>query len=78
MANVSSIKAKFFGVSTATDRDGICAAQTTSGAASLTLDGAGVTDSVASWGTNAGATVSVYAASANTGVTFTFTVTDLF
>ena len=78
MPNVSNVKAKYFGVSTATDRNGICAAQTTSGAASLTLNGAGVTDSVASWGTNAGATVSVYAASANTGVTFTFTGTDLF
>ena len=78
MPNVSNVKAKYFGVSTATDRDGICAAQTTSGAASLTLNGAGVTDSVASWGTNAGATISVYAASSNTGVTFTFTGTDLF
>jgi hypothetical protein len=78
MPNVSNVKSKYFGVSTATDRNGICAAQTTSGAASLTLDGAGVSSGTASWGTNAGATVSVYAASANTGVTFTFTGTDLF
>ncbi len=77
MPNVSNIKSKYFGVSTATDRNGICAAQTTSGAASLTLNGAGVSSGTASWGTNAGATISVYAASANTGVTFTITGTDL-
>jgi len=78
MPNVSNVKSKYFGVSTATDRNGVCAAQTTSGAASLSLDGAGVTDSVATWGTNAGATVSVYTASANTGVNFSITGADLF
>ena len=77
MVNVSHVKSKYFGVSSATDRDGICAAQTTGGAASLTLNGAGVSSGTASWGTNAGATVSVYAASANTGVNFTITGTAL-
>ena len=77
MPNVSNVKAKYFGVSTATDRNGICAAQTTSGAASLTLDGAGVTDGVATFGTNAVATITIYAASANTGVDFEITGTDI-
>ena len=77
MVNVSHVKSKYFGVSSATDRVGICAAQTTGCAASLTLNGAGVSSGTASWGTNAGATVSVYAASANTGVNFTITGTAL-
>ena len=77
MANVSAVKSKYFGVSAATDRNGICAAQTTGGAASLTLDGAGVTDGVATFGTNAVATVTIYAASSNTGVNFEITGTDI-
>ena len=75
MPNVSSIKSKYFAAATATDRDGICAAQTTSGAASLTLNGAVVSSGTATFGSNNATIVTVYAGSANTGVNFTITGT---
>jgi len=75
MPNVSNVKSKYFGVSSATDRDGICAAQTTSGAASLTLNGAGVSSGTASFGAGNIAQVTIYTGSANTGVNFTVTGT---
>ena len=52
MPNVSSIKSKYFAAASATDRNGICAAQTTSGAASLTLNGAVVSSGTATFGSN--------------------------
>ena len=75
MPNVTNIKSKFFAAATATDRDGICAAQTTSGAADLNLNGAVVSSGTATFGSNNAAIVTVYAGSSNTGVNFTITGT---
>ena len=61
MANVSQVKSKLFKAVSA-DPNGICTAQTTSGAADLTLNGAQVTDDVASDGSNMATTVTITSA----------------
>ena len=61
MANVSDVKSKLFKAVSA-DPNGICAAQTTSGAADLTLNGAQVTDDVAADGSNMATTVTITSA----------------
>ena len=61
MANVSSVKSKLFKAVSA-DPNGICAAQTTSGAADLSLDGAQVTSGVAADGSNMATTVTITSA----------------
>ena len=75
MPNVTSIKSRYFAAASGTDRNGICAAQTTGAAGSLTLDGAGVSSGTASFGAGNIAQVTLYTASANTGVNFTVTGT---
>ena len=61
MANVSDVKSKLF-KAVAADPNGICAAQTTSGAADLSLDGAQVTSGVAADGSNMASTVTITSA----------------
>ena len=61
MPNVSDLKSKLFKAVSA-DPNGICAAQTTSGAADLTLDGAQVTNSIAADGSNMASTVTITSA----------------
>ena len=61
MANVSDVKSKLFKAVSA-DPNGICLAQTTSGAADLTLNGAQVTNSIASDGSNMASTVTITSA----------------
>ena len=75
MPNVTSIKSRYFAAASGTDRNGICAAQTTGAAGSLTLDGAGVSSGTASFGAGNIAQVTLYTVSANTGVNFTVTGT---
>ena len=58
MPNVSDVKSKLFKAASA-DPNGICAAQTTSGAADLSLDGAQVTSGVAADGSNMASTVTI-------------------
>ena len=77
MPNVTSIKSRYFAAASATDRNGICAAQTTGGAASLTLNGAGVSSGTATFGDGNAAVVTIYTGSANTGVNFTVTGTGV-
>ena len=61
MANVSDVKSKLF-KAVAADPNGICLAQTTSGAADLSLDGAQVTSGVAADGSNMASTVTITSA----------------
>lgn len=61
---------------TATDRDGICAAQQRVGAGSLTINGALATSGVATLG--AVSTVTLYSAGNLSAVTFTITGTDYY
>ena len=61
MANVSDVKSKIFKAVSA-DPNGICAAQTTGGAADLSLDGAQVTSGVAADGSNMATTVTITSA----------------
>lgn len=69
------MKPKYIDVSMETaDRNGIAEAQTTAGAGNLTINGAYASDGVATL--DVPRHVSVYAVSANTGVTFTVTGTD--
>ena len=61
MPNVSDVKSKLFKAVVA-DPNGICLAQTASGAADLTLNGAQVTDGVAADGSNMATTVTITSA----------------
>ena len=61
MPNVSDVKSKLFKAVSA-DPNGICAAQTTGGAADLSLDGAQVTSGVAADGSNMATTVTITSA----------------
>ena len=76
MANVSQVKSKLFKAVSA-DPNGICAAQTTSGAADLSLDGAQVTSGVAADGSNMASTVTITSAGSDeSGDTFEVVGTD--
>jgi hypothetical protein len=63
-------------VPVATDRDGICQAQTTAGAASLTMNGAGVASGSYVVGFDGGRKVTVYSTGNLSAKTFAITGTD--
>ena len=76
MANVSSVKTKFFGPVSATDADGISTTASISGAAALTINGTLASGGSYTSGDNIGQPITITSAGDDTGITFTIVGTD--
>ena len=76
MANVTSVKSKFFGTVDATDADGLSTAATIGSATTLTLNGTLIADSKYTTGDSIGQIITILSAGNDTGITFTVAGTD--
>ena len=76
MANVSNVKAKFFGAVDALDADGISTTASISGAAALTINGTLTSGGSYTSGDNIGQLITVTSAGDDSGITFTIVGTN--
>ena len=76
MANVSSVKTKFFGAVAATDADGISTTASISGAAALTINGTLASGGSYTSGDNIGQLITILSAGDDSGITFTIVGTN--
>ena len=76
MANVTSVKSKFFGPVDLVDADGISTSASISGAAALTINGTLASGGSYTAGDNIGQIISITSAGDDTGITFTIVGTD--
>ena len=76
MANVSNVKAKFFGAIDETDPNGISTTASISGAAALTINGALTSGGSYTSGDNIGQIITITSAGDDTGITFTVVGTN--
>jgi hypothetical protein len=76
MANVTSVKSKFFGAVDATDDNGLSTAATIGSATTLTLGGALTSGGSYTSGDNIGQLITILSAGDDSGITFTIVGTD--
>ena len=76
MANVTSVKSKFFGAVDATDDNGLSVAATIGSATTLTLGGALTSGGSYTSGDNIGQLITILSAGDDSGITFTIVGTD--
>jgi len=76
MANVSNVKAKFFGAVDALDADGISTTASISGAAALTINGTLTSGGSYTSGDNIGQLITITSAGDDSGITFTIVGTN--
>ena len=76
MANVTSIKSKFFGPVDLVDADGISTTASISGAAALTINGTLTSGGSYTSGDNIGQIITITSAGDDSGITFTVVGTD--
>ena len=76
MANVSNVKAKFFGAVDETDPNGISTTASISGAAALTINGTLTSGGSYTSGDNIGQLITITSAGDDTGITFTVVGTN--
>ena len=76
MANVTSVKSKFFGTVDATDADGISTTASISGASALTINGTLTASGSYTSGDNIGQIITITSAGDDSGITFTVVGTN--